>query len=91
MMAMPCRQVKTVVDPFRITCDMCAVSLPESREQRYIKAMNSNNNNSEDDSRDGNDMNRDGGNFLWDINMMDMPCHQVKIVVVKMMIEMAVV
>ena len=32
MMAMPCRQVKTVVDPFRITCDMCAVSLPESRE-----------------------------------------------------------
>ena len=56
-----------------------------------MKAMNINNNNSGDDSRDGNDMNRDGGNFLWDINMMDMPCHQVKIVVVKMMIEMAMV
>ena len=27
----------------RITCDMCALSLLESREQRYIKAMNNNN------------------------------------------------
>ena len=27
---------------FRITCDMCAVSLLESREQRYIKDNNNN-------------------------------------------------
>ena len=29
---------------FRITCDMCAVSLLQSKEERYIKAMNNNNN-----------------------------------------------
>ena len=30
---------------FRITCDISAVCLLESREQRYIKAINNNNNN----------------------------------------------
>ena len=28
---------------FRIICDMCTLSLLESREQRYIKAINNNN------------------------------------------------
>ena len=27
---------------FRITCDKCAVSLLQSKEERYIKAMNNN-------------------------------------------------
>ena len=35
---------------FRITCDMCAVSLLESREQRYIKPMS---NNTRSESRFG--------------------------------------
>ena len=38
----PC-QKKGYSRSFTITCDMCAVSLLESREQRYIKAMNNNN------------------------------------------------
>ena len=36
--------IKGYSHSFRITCDMCAVSLLESREWRYIKAMNNNNN-----------------------------------------------
>ena len=39
------RAIKRYSHSFRITCDMCALSLPESREQRYINAMNNNNNN----------------------------------------------
>ena len=37
------RAIKGYSHSFRITCDMCAVSLLESREWRYIKAMNNNN------------------------------------------------
>ena len=40
------RAIKGYSHSLRITCDMCAVSLIESREQRYIKAMNNNNNKS---------------------------------------------
>ena len=43
------------------------------------------------DGRDGNDMNRAGGNFIWEIHRRDMPCHQVKTVIVKMTIEMVMV
>ena len=42
---MDIRAVKGYSHSFRITCDMCAVSLLESREQRYIKAMNNYYNN----------------------------------------------
>ena len=35
--------VKGYILPFRITSDMCAVSLLESRDECYIKAMNNNN------------------------------------------------
>ena len=38
------RAIKGYSHSFRITCDMCAVSLLESREQRCIKAVNNNNN-----------------------------------------------
>ena len=38
------RAIKGYSHSFRITCDMNAVSLLESREQRYIKAINNNNN-----------------------------------------------
>ena len=38
------RAIKGCSHSFRITCDMCAVSLLESRGYRYIKAMNNNNN-----------------------------------------------
>ena len=41
------RAIKGYSHSYRITCDMCAVSLLESREQRYIKAMNNNLNNSQ--------------------------------------------
>ena len=36
------RAIKGYSHSFRIACDMCALSLLESREQRYIKAMNNN-------------------------------------------------
>ena len=36
---------------FRITCDMCTVSLFESREYRYIKVMGNNNNNNNKSAR----------------------------------------
>ena len=39
------RAIKGYSHSFRITCDMSAASLSESREQRYIKAMNNNNDN----------------------------------------------
>ena len=39
------RAIKGYSHSFTITCDMCVVSLLEIREQRYIKAMNNNNNN----------------------------------------------
>ena len=39
------RAIKGYSHSFRITCDMSSVSLLESREQRYIKAINNNNNN----------------------------------------------
>ena len=36
------RAIKEYSHSSRITCDMCAMSLLESREQLYIKAMNNN-------------------------------------------------
>ena len=39
------RAIKGYSHSFRITCDMSAVSLLESREQRYRKAIYHNNNN----------------------------------------------
>ena len=38
------RAMKKDSHSFRIKCDMCVVSLLESREERYIKGMNNNNN-----------------------------------------------
>ena len=37
------RAIKGYSHSFRITCDMCAVSLLDSGEQHYIKAMNNSN------------------------------------------------
>jgi len=45
------RVIKRYSHSFRITCDMCAVSLFESREYRYIKVMGNNNNNNNKSAR----------------------------------------
>ena len=58
------RAIKGCSHSFRITCDMCAVSLLESRGCRYVKAMN---NNKGQDTRGGAwDQSQDTRVGAWD-------------------------